>query len=315
MRALHDRIHTERPVDEAVARIAIRQHGLLTRTQALRSGVTPGMIRWRLQSGRWHRVLPKIYRIAGSPPSWRQQASAACLHLGPRAALSFRSAATLCGLVDVRTRRMEVTVTKHRNRSGSHGIVIHIPEDPIPPEDITTIDGIPVTKPARTLLDLATVEPAETIERCLDDALRRRLVSVAFLARWLADPRRKRHRGARVLQRLVDERATRGVTESSLETKVLQLIRAHGLPLPMLQYEVMDAGQFIARLDFAYPDQLVAIEVDGFRHHDRRATFDDERARGNAIEALGWRLLRITAAHVARDPGVVIGWIERALER
>jgi hypothetical protein len=130
-----------------------------------------------------------------------------------------------------KNRRLEVTVTKHRNRSGKHGIVIHIPEDPIPPEDITTIDGIPVTKPARTLLDLATVEPEDVIERCLADALRRRLVSLPFLERWLADPRPQRHRGASLLKRLVDERATRGVTESPLETALLQMIRERGLPL------------------------------------------------------------------------------------
>jgi len=218
-------------------------------------------------------------------------------------------------MVGFKTRRLEVTVTKHRNRAGKDRVVIHIPQDPIPPEDITIIDAIPVTKPARTLLDLATVEPEEVIERSLDDALRRRLVSLPFLERWLADPRRKRHRGARVLQRLVDARATRGVTESPVETKLLQLIRARGLPLPMLQYMVSDGGRVVARLDFAYPDRRVAIEVDGFRHHDTRATFDEERARANDIEALGWRLLRVTAAHVERDPDAVIAWIERVLER
>ena len=96
------------------------------------------------------------------------------------------------------------------------------------------IDGIPVTRPARTLLDLATVEPVDVIERCLDEALRRRLVSLPFLERWLADPKRKRHRGNRVLKRLINERATRGATESPIEQMLLQLIRARGLPLPML---------------------------------------------------------------------------------
>ncbi len=240
---------------------------------------------------------------------------AACLHLGPCAALSYRAAATLTGMIGFKTRRLEVTVTKRRNRSGKHRIVIHVPQEPIPPEDITTINGIPVTKPARTLLDLATVEPEEVIDRCLDDALRRRLVSLPFLDRWLADPRRKRHRGARLLQRLVDERATRGVTESPIETELLKLIRARGILLPMLQFVVTDAGRFVARLDFAYPEQRVAIEVDGFLYHDTRATFDEERARGNDLETLGWRVLRVTAAHIKRDPDLVVEWIERALGR
>ncbi len=87
-------------------------------------------------------------------------------------------------------------MNRKRNRSRSSKVRIHWLAEPIPEEDVTTIDGIPVTKPARTLLDLAGTEPEHVVERCLDDALRRRLVSLSFLERWLADPRRARHRGA-----------------------------------------------------------------------------------------------------------------------
>jgi len=205
-------------------------------------------------------------------------------------------------------------VPRNRNRSRSRQILIHWTQDPIPEEDVTTIDGIPVTGPARTLLDLATVEGEDVVERCLDDALRRRLVSLKFLERWLADPRRKRHRGAPVLQRLVAARATIGATESPLETQVLRLLRNAGLPTPMLQYIVRDGGRFIARLDFAYPDDRVAIEADGFQY-DRVQEFDDERARGNEIEALGWHVLRITSKHLQQDPDVVVAWVRRALNR
>ena len=306
--------HTPAIGERAVARMAARQHGLFTRVQALRAGITASTIKHRLRARRWLLALPNVYQVAGTPATWRQRAMAACLHLGPRATLSWRAAATLTGFPTARARRLEVSVTKHRNRSGKHDIIIHIPEEPIPDEDVTTIDGIPVTKPARTLIDLATVEPIDVLERCLDDALRRRLVSLTFLDRWLADPRRKKHRGARVLRRLVDERATRGVTDSEGEAKLLQLIRERGLPLPMLQYVIVDEERFVARVDFAYPEQRVAIEMDSFRHHDTRTTFDSERARGNEVEGLGWRLLRVTTVHVERDPDAVVTWIGRALD-
>ena len=158
-------------------------------------------------------------------------AVAACYHLGPSAVLSYRAAAVLQGLSGFKRARVEVTVPPDRNRSGRHRIKIHLQQDPTPPEDITTVDGIPVTKPARTLLDLATVEGEDVIERCLDDLLRRRLVSLPFLEKWLNEPRTKRHRGARVLQKLVDARATVGVTESPLETQLLKLLREEGLPI------------------------------------------------------------------------------------
>jgi hypothetical protein len=225
--------------------------------------------------------------------------------------VSFRAAAALWALPGFKTTRVEVTITAHRNRAGDHEIIVHAPRIPIPPGDITTLDAIPVTKPARTLLDIATVEAIDAIERCLDDALRRRLVSVPFLERWLQDPLRTRHRGARVLRRLVEERALRGVADSPLETRYLQLSRDLGLPSPMLQYVVKDQHRFVARLDFAYPEKRVGIEVDGFRHHDIRRTFDRERARGNALEALGWRILRVTAGH---DPDEIASWIRRALD-
>src|SRR5439155_2701640 len=251
-------------IDQRIAFIATRQHGVVTRAQALRCGATEGTIRWRLRVARWERLYPSVYRLSGTTGTWRQRSMAACLYLGPRAVLSFRAAAALRNLVGFARARVEVTVPRNRNRSGSRQILIHWTQDPIPEEDVTTIDGIPVTGPARTLLDLATVEGEDVVERCLDDALRRRLVSLKFLERWLADPCRKRHRGAPVLQRLVAARATIGTTESPLETQVLRLLRNAGLPTPMLQYIVRDGSRFIARLDFAHPDDRVAIEADGF---------------------------------------------------
>lgn len=203
---------------------------------------------------------------------------------------------------------------RNRHRPSFGGIKIHVPQDPIPEEDITTIEGIPVTKPARTILDLASDEPEEVVARCLDDALRRRHVSLPFLERWLDDPTRKRHRGWRMLRRLVEERATFGMTESPLESQFLRLLRDAGLPLPMLQYVVELGGQFVARVDFAYPDKRVAIEIDGFRTHDGRLQFDEERARGNELEALGWHVLRVTAKHLEQDPNGVIAWVRSSLK-
>lgn len=215
----------------------------------------------------------------------------------------------------IKAAELEVTVPRNRHRSPSGNVKIHWLQEPIPSDDITTIDGIPVTKPARTLLDLATVEPEARIERCLDDALRRGLVSLPFLERWLADPGRKRHRGTAVLQRLVDARATVGVTESPLETEILKSLRSGGLPIPMLQYVVRDGDRFVARLDFAYPEKRVAIEADGFRYHGDRQAFDVDRARGNEIQAMGWLVLRITSKHIDEDRDGVTAWVRRALNR
>ena len=117
------------------------------------------------------------------------------------------------------------------------------------------------------------------------------------------------------MRRLVDARLDHGVTESPLEHDVLRLLKEAGLPDPQLQYILRDGDRFVARLDFAYPESRVAIEADGFRYHADRHAFDDDRARANAVQALGWRVLRVTAKHLEQDPVGVAAWVRRALSR
>ncbi|MHB8511578.1 MAG: type IV toxin-antitoxin system AbiEi family antitoxin domain-containing protein [Actinomycetota bacterium] len=315
MKSLYDTKHRAPSADERIAIVAAKQHGVFTRDQAMRYQMTPAHIRWRLRSGRWERLHPRVYRLAGAPRTWRQNALATCLHFGSTTALSYRAAAYLRGIDAFKKPKVEVSVNRNRNISKLNRVIVHRTNDPIPKEDITTIDGIPVTKPARTLLDLCTVEPEDVIERCLDDYLRRKLVSLPFLERWLAGPRRKNHRGAPVLRRLLEVRATTGITDSPLESQVLRLLKESGLPIPMLQYVVEAEGRFIARVDFAYPDRMIAIEADGYRYHDGRTEFDGERARGNELESLGWCVLRVTSKHLQEDPESVVDWVRRALSR
>jgi hypothetical protein len=302
-------------LDEQIAAIAARQHGLFGRAQAVALAAGSEAIRWRLRTGRWELVLPKVYRLAGTVETWDQRIMAVCLHWGPGAVASHRAAAKLRGLCDQRHARVEITVDRGRNRVRPRGVVVHRVTEPIPWEDVAKIGGIPVTKPARTLLDLASTEREEIAARFVDDAVRRRLVTLSHLERWLSDPRRKGHRGVPTLRRLVKERAVLGVTESSLESRALSLLREAGLPIPELQYSVEVLGTVIARLDFAYPEQRVAIEVDGFRFHDTRHGFDAERARGNELQALGWSVLRVTAKHLERYPENVLAWVRAALDR
>ncbi len=315
MTSLYNENGIRQLVDERVALIAGRQHGVFTRGQAIRCDASDGCIRWRLDVGRWERLYPKIYRLAGTPRTWQQRALAASLYMGPDAPVSHRAAAAMRRLAGRKQAEVELTVPRNRKRKRLNQIIIHWLEEPIPPDDITTMDGIPVTTPARTLLDLLTVEPESVVERALDDAVRRRLVTLRFLDSWLQDPRRKRHRGWRAMRGLVDARLDAGITESHLEDDVLRMLRAARLPDPQLQYILRDGDRFIARLDFAYPEQRVAIEADGFRYHGDRQAFDEDRARANAVQSMGWLVLRVTAKHLEQDREAVAAWVRRALSR
>lgn len=267
-----------------------------------------------MRSGRWAQLLPTVFRLVGAPETWRQRAVAVCLHLGPGAVLSHRAAAALRQGPGRRPPPpVEVIVSRGRNRAVPADVIVHTTARPLPSEDVTTIDGIPVTSPARTLLDLAAVKPEPLISRALDDAARRGQLKLSRLPVWLDDPVRARHPGAALLRRVVADRLSHGVTESDLEVEVLALLRTAGFPSPVRQHEIWDQDRLVRRVDLAYPEARIAIEADGFRHHDLRDRFDAERARGNDLEALGWHVLRVTHQHLTEDPQSVVRWVKRAL--
>src|SRR5436305_2104854 len=138
-------------MDAAIAHLAVRQHGLLLRAQVLDVGLTDAMIDHRIRSGRWARVCPGLYRLAGVPVSWRQRALAACLVAGPGAVVSHRSAAVLWGVSGFRPGRVEITVPPGGSNRSTLARVHRSPVQGV------RRDGVPVTSPARTIVDLAAV--------------------------------------------------------------------------------------------------------------------------------------------------------------
>jgi very-short-patch-repair endonuclease len=166
----------------------------------------------------------------------------------------------------------------------------------LPKADITVVRSIPATEPSRTLLDLAAVVSQETLEMALEDAWRRGLVSLARLRWRLAGTRSKGRKGASALRRLLLERPAGTVpTDSALEVRFLQVARKGGLVPSERQYEIRNNGKLISRVDFAYVASKLAIEVDGFKWHSGRASWERDLSRGNTVGALGWRVLHATS--------------------
>ena len=260
-------------VDAAVATIALRQYSLIVREQALASGVTDRMIHQRVESGRWVRVADGLYRLAGVPVTWKQRALAACLISGAGAVVSHRSAAVLWGVSGFRPGPLAITVPP--GRSGRNALArVHR-------SDVTGVrrDGIPVTRPARTIADLARVVSGDVLEEAVDDALCRRLCRLEELP--------SRGRLAEVLAAWNGD----GFAEGVAEMRVVRALLAAGLPQPVRQYEIWVGGVLIARVDLAYPQFRLAMELDGFRWHAGRRRFRSDRMRRNRVEAAGWRLL------------------------
>lgn len=120
--------------------------------------------------------------------------------------------------------------------------------------------------------------------------------------------------GVGVLADLLADR--RGpIVGSTLERRFLRLLRATRLPEPERQYHIRRAGRVVARVDFAYPAQRIAIELDGYAFHSGRLSFEADRARQNRIVEAGWSPVRVTARQIADGPDEVIATVRRALAR
>ena len=181
----------------------------------------------------------------------------------------------------------------------------------LPAEDVAVRDGIRVTTVARTLIDLCGVAEPEVVELALESALRRRSVGPVEIAATLARFDRKPN-GSHVIRSLLVDRSF-VATESALEALVWRLLRDSGLPPPVRQYEVSLGQKVVARVDFAYPQALIAIEADGYEFHSARDDWQRDRKRQNALAQLGWLIYTITWEDVMRRGRRVVDDVTRLL--
>jgi very-short-patch-repair endonuclease len=281
--------------DAGVARLADRQRSLITHRQAVGLGATPSMVRTRVVTGRWIQVARGLYRVNGAPVTWHQRAVGACLLAGPGAVASHRSAAVIWGLSGFRPGRLEITVPP--GRSARNALAAVHRSRHLPARDRTTNDRIPVTRPVRTVLDLAGRLTPELMEEAVDDALCRRLATVDALLRRV-DECGRRH-GAAVLRTILQAWNTDGTAANVAEMRIVRLILDAGFTGFVPQHEIHLGGQFVARVDLGHQTAQVAIELDSFRWHAGRGPFRSDRVRGNRIAAAGWTVLRATPEDAA----------------
>ena len=297
--------------DGLIAALASKRYGVFSRAQVLERGVTDDMVRRRLAAARWERLYPGVYRLAGVPQSWRQALLALCLAWGAASFASHRAAAAHWELLGFGSGAMDLIVPRGRHRMLPG--TIHRPVR-FPSADATVLAGIPVTTPARTLLDIAGQAPPESVEEAVDDALRRRLVSVSKLRWQLRESARSGRPGVVLLRSLVEARTTSSASPQSVfETRLHRAIRSAGLPNPKVQHQIRDRRTLVAIVDLAFPDHKVAIEAEGYRWHSGRLKWEHDLARRNAITARGWRLIHVTWADLHERKDETVAAIARAI--
>lgn len=274
-------------IDKAIVALAGRQHGYVNRTQLLKLGLAPQAIKWRVHTGWLIPVYAGVYAVGYAQRTPVARACAAVLACGDRAALSHGSAASLWGFHRYWDMPFEVTAPSIRVREG---VKVHRSRV-LARRDITRQLGIPVTTPARTVLDNAPRLTGKPLSRFVNGALRTPYLHVASLADVLN--RNPNHPGADRLRRFTEGRAT----NSPLEDDFLEFARRYGLPKPvtntyLLGYEI----------DVLYPRERVIVEVDGYDFHSDHESFERDRRRDVVTLAAGFVTVRITDERMNHEP-------------
>jgi very-short-patch-repair endonuclease len=258
--------------DAELAALAARQHGVVARRQLVEIGLTNRRIDRRLAIGRLHAIHRGVFAVGHTRLSREGRWMAAVLAAGVDAALSHRSAAALWGIRA--TGRARIDVTAPRRMHSRAGVQMHFAA--LADDEVAVHDGIPVTSPARTLMDLAAVLPRDRLERAINEAERLRL-DVG---------------GARS--------AAPAITRSELEDRFLSLLEVHDLPAPEVNVALRLGDDWI-EVDCLWRTPRLIVELDGFDAHGTRAAFERDRARDRRLQAAGWRVARVTWRQLNHD--------------
>ena len=295
----------------ALDEIVIAQHGLITTAQAVKVLGPSRKARW-VSERRLLSVQPSVFRVAGAPETWHQSVHAAAL--AAEGVVSHRSAAELWGLIQP-AGYVEVSVKPGRMPRVRPPAVVHRIKD-LRTDLAVEREGMLVTDALRTIIDLGLVLPRWSVGDALSKGLTSRLFTITQAQALREALGRQGRNGTGVAGELIERRLlTGGFEASGLEARFNDLVARYGLPRPTLQHEVWSNGRFIGRIDAAYPELKLAIEVDGYEHHSSPEAFQRDRTRQNHLVALGWTVLRFTRHDVVRAPVSVVRMICETIAR
>jgi hypothetical protein len=297
----------------ALSLLAARQYATFTAEQFLSCGLSRATLHRWVASKRLAVLHPGVYATAGAPGCWEQSMLAAVLAAGPGAVASHRSAGRLWEVADEGDDVVEITVPRSQGPR-LKGVAVHRSRDLVPGHS-TVRHRIPVTKPARVIVDLGAVLAPDKVEDALDLALTRRLISIAGVEWMLNEVGRPGRRGAGVAARILDERALgRAPADGQLEPRMARLLRNANLPPAVYHHVVRDGrGRFLAEVDFAYPELRLAIEVDGWSVHGNPGAMGKDFVRHNGLVPYRWLVLRFTWDQVVRQAEYVAASIGASL--
>ncbi len=269
------------------------QNARAHRRQLLAAGIDRRAIDRRVNKGTLVRVHAAVFKLAGVPPVPLAEETEALLACGHSAALSHHSAAVLWGLRKGTARPIHVTIPDGRYGRNPAGVTIHRSRK-LTPADVRIHQGLPVTSPARTHLDIAATLPVTDVARVLDQAIAERIVTASDVEEILR--RCGGHRGAATLRTALHGRTRSRLTKSQAEKRLLDAIEQAHLPKPLI-------GEHIRgwECDLCWPDHKLIVEIDLFELHTTRTTYRKDHKRDVDHQLAGYRVLRFTVDQVDEE--------------
>jgi len=292
--------------------IARGQHGAFLIEQAQRAGVPSHVLRGWITSGLLDRFGVRTLRSATTPTTPIDDAAAYVLDIKPKAWISHATAAALHRFDTFGDVNSPLHVTLRRGTFTTRPNVVVHTSDELELVDRVFVDGIAVTSPVRTIIDLARGESASRLTSVVDGALRDRLITEELLLRRVAQIRSQGRYGVPKLLAVIEGvESTRG-GHSWLERRYLQLTAVAGLPRPEVQRHLGRVDGRLIRVDCYYPDADLVVELLGYRWHRSRAQMQRDAQRVNRLQLDGRLVLQFTYDQVTLGPEVVLATVAEA---
>ncbi len=273
--------------------MAAAQRGMIHRSQLRAARIGPGAIAHRLSKGTLHRVMASVYTVGHPGLEPLALEVAALLHARRDAVLSHASAGALWGFAQPAS-RVCVTVWGRNVRQPANVRIHRV--DHLDRRDLRLLQGLPVTAPARTVIDLAGSSCTDArLERALAEARVLRLVTDRDLLAAL--DRCPGRTGVARMRRLLETEHEQALTRSEAERALLRLVTDAQLPRPNINVTVCGY-----EVDALWPQARLILEVDGHAFHGHRAAFERDRRRDQVLAAAGYRVIRVTWRQLIGEP-------------